>query len=113
MAGVPRRRPAARSHCYLSALQLRHPPRVAGSGPMRPLALITQVLEITVALAVAPLFQGWINQCRAWLQNRTAPSALLPYYALTKLFHKDAVLADNASALFRIAPYVVFGTMVV
>lgn len=80
---------------------------------MRPAALISQALEIVVALAAAPLFLGWVNQCRAWLANRGAPSVLLPYRNIRKLFHKDAVLAQNASALFRIAPYVVFGTMVV
>lgn len=73
---------------------------------------LTQVLEVVAALAAAPLFLGWVNQCRAWLQSRTAPSLLQPYRGIRKLFHKDAVLAANASALFRIAPYVVFGTMV-
>jgi formate hydrogenlyase subunit 4 len=65
------------------------------------------------AVAVAPLFLGWVTQCRAWLQNRGAPSIWLPYRAIRKLFHKDAVLAQDASPLFRLAPYVVFGTMVV
>jgi formate hydrogenlyase subunit 4 len=37
----------------------------------------------------------------------------LPYRGIRKLFHKEAVLASNASALFRITPYIVFGTMVV
>ena len=64
------------------------------------------------ALAAAPLFVGWVNQCRAWLQNRSAPSLLLPYRGIRKLFHKDAVIAENASPLFRVAPYVVFGAMV-
>jgi formate hydrogenlyase subunit 4 len=73
---------------------------------------LTQVLEVLAALAAAPLFAGWINQCRAWLGNRSAPSVLQPYRAIRKLFHKDAVLAHNASPLFRIAPYIVFGTMV-
>jgi formate hydrogenlyase subunit 4 len=75
--------------------------------------MLTQVLEMAVALATAPLFVGWVNQCRAWLQNRSAPSMLQPYRGIYKLFHKDAVIAENASSLFRIAPYVVFGTMVV
>jgi len=74
---------------------------------------LTQVLEVIAALAAAPLFLGWINQCRAWLQNRRAPSLWLPYRGLRKLFHKDAVIAERASPLFRIAPYIVFGTMVV
>jgi formate hydrogenlyase subunit 4 len=75
--------------------------------------ILTQALELIVALTAAPLFLGWINQCRAWLQNRTAPSVWLPYRGIRKLFFKDAVIAQNASALFRLAPYIVFGTMVV
>ena len=74
---------------------------------------ITQVLEVVVAVAAAPAFLGWLNQCRAWLQNRRAPSLWLPYRNLHKLFHKEALIAESASPLFRIAPYVVFGTMVV
>ncbi len=72
---------------------------------------LTQVLEVAVALAAAPLFLGWVNQCRAWLQNRSAPSALQVYRGLRKLFVKEAVMAEQASPLFRIAPYAVFGIM--
>jgi formate hydrogenlyase subunit 4 len=79
---------------------------------MRPIEILTQALELLAAIAVAPLFLGWINQCRAWLQNRRAPSLWLPYRGIRKLFHKNAVIARGASPLFRIAPYVVFGTMV-
>jgi formate hydrogenlyase subunit 4 len=75
-------------------------------------AWITQLLEVVAALVLAPLFLGWVNVCRARLQNRRPPSVLLPYYGIRKLFHKDAVIAEQASALFRMAPYVVFGAMV-
>lgn len=78
---------------------------------MRPIDLVTQVLEVIAALAAAPLFVGWVNQCRAWLQNRSAPSLWLPYRSIRKLFHKEAVIADTASPLFRVAPYVIFGAM--
>jgi len=78
---------------------------------MRPIDLIAQVLEVVAALAAAPLFVGWVNQCRARLQNRSAPSLWLPYRGIRKLFHKEAVIADTASPLFRLTPYVVFGTM--
>jgi formate hydrogenlyase subunit 4 len=71
----------------------------------------SQVLEIVAALALAPLLSGWVGQCRAWLQNKSAPSVLQPYRTLHKLFNKDSVLADRASSLFRAAPYVVFGCM--
>lgn len=80
---------------------------------MRPIEILTQVLEVIAALAAAPLFVGWINQCRAWLQNRSSPSLWLPYHGIRKLFHKDAVIAETASPLFRLAPYIVFGAMVV
>ena len=72
---------------------------------------LTQLLEVVAALAAAPALLGWVNQCRAWLQNRRAPSLGLPYRNLHKLFHKEAVIATNASPLFRLAPYVVFGAM--
>jgi formate hydrogenlyase subunit 4 len=65
---------------------------------------------VFVVLA-APLLLGWVNQCRAWLQNRSAPSILLPYYTLAKLFHKDAVIAEHASPVFRLTPYILFGCM--
>ena len=57
-----------------------------------------QILQSVFVVLAAPLLMGWVNQCRAWLQNRSAPSILLPYYTLAKLFHKDAVIASNASA---------------
>ncbi len=70
-----------------------------------------QLLQSIFVVLAAPLLAGWVNQCRAWLQNRTAPSLLLPYYTLAKLFSKDAVIAHDASPLFRITPYVLFGCM--
>jgi formate hydrogenlyase subunit 4 len=74
-------------------------------------ALFAQLLELAVALILAPILNGWINQCRAWLQNRSAPPLLQTYYTLRKLFYKDVLLAHNASSLFRAAPYIVFSCM--
>jgi formate hydrogenlyase subunit 4 len=73
--------------------------------------LLSQMLQLAIALLLAPLLLGWVNQCRAWLQNKSAPSLLLPYRTIRKLFHKDAVVAANASPIFRITPYVVFAAM--
>src|SRR5215472_4033635 len=74
--------------------------------------VLSQLLQVVIALVLAPLLVGWVNQCRAWLQNKSAPSLLLPYRTIRKLFHKDAVVAENASPVFRITPYIVFGSMV-
>lgn len=75
------------------------------------LGILSQLLAIAAALLLAPLLTGWVAMCRAWLQNKSAPPLLQPYQVLHKLFNKDSVLADNASGLFRAAPYIVFGCM--
>jgi formate hydrogenlyase subunit 4 len=78
---------------------------------MTPSGFLSQILQLAVALALAPLLVGWVNQCRAWLANRSAPPLTLPYRTIRKLFQKDAVVAESASPLFRLTPYVVFGAM--
>ena len=75
---------------------------------MNAYAILAQLLELATALVMAPILVGWVNQCRAWLQNRSAPPLLQTYYTLNKLFHKDVLLAHNASSLFRSAPYIIF-----
>jgi formate hydrogenlyase subunit 4 len=72
---------------------------------------LLQLLQSLLVVAAAPAVMGWVNICRAWLQNRSAPSLWLPYYTLAKLFHKDAVIPNTVSPLFRITPYVLFGCM--
>jgi formate hydrogenlyase subunit 4 len=73
--------------------------------------LLSQTLQLAIALLLAPLLVGWVNQCRAWLANKSAPSLFLPYRTIRKLFHKNAVVAENASPIFRLTPYIVFGAM--
>ena len=74
--------------------------------------IILQLAQTLLAILLAPLLIGWVNQCRAWLQGRSAPPLTQPYRMLRKLFQKDVVLAHNASSLFRMAPYMMFGCMV-
>ncbi len=78
---------------------------------MNAITVLTQLLSVLIGVALAPLFLGWVNQCRAWLSNRTAPSLLQPYRTIRKLLHKDAVIAESASPLFRAVPYLLFGAM--
>ncbi|HYP67627.1 MAG TPA: NADH-quinone oxidoreductase subunit H [Thiobacillaceae bacterium] len=73
--------------------------------------ILLQIAQTLIAILLAPLLMGWVNQCRAWLQGRSAPSIAQPYRTLRKLFHKDAVIASNASPLFRFAPYMIFACM--
>lgn len=77
------------------------------SGP----GLILGMIQAVLVIAAAPLLIGWVDQCRAWLQNRRGAGILQPYRVLRKLFNKDALIADRASPLFRASPYVQFGAM--
>ena len=72
-------------------------------------AALAQTLLFVVS---APLFVSWVRRLKAYLQNRRAPRLLQPYSDLRKLFAKQVVLARTASPIFRIAPYIVFGTSV-
>jgi formate hydrogenlyase subunit 4 len=73
--------------------------------------LASQFTELALAVLLAPLLTGWVNQCRAWLQSKSAPPLLQPYRVLAKLFQKEVVLAHGASPLFRFAPYLIFGSL--
>ncbi|MES2356005.1 MAG: NADH-quinone oxidoreductase subunit H [Pseudomonadota bacterium] len=75
-------------------------------------SILSQVTQVMIILLAAPLLAGWVNQCRAWLQNKRGPGALQPYRNFAKLFIKDVVLAHNASILFRATPYILLGCMV-
>jgi len=75
------------------------------------LGFFSQLFALVTALVLAPLLTGWVNQCRARLQNKSAPGLLQPYRMLHKLFHKELLMAEHASSLYRIAPYVVFSCM--
>jgi len=70
-----------------------------------------QLAQTLIVVLIAPLMLGWVNQCRAWLQNKSGAGVLQPYRVLAKLFQKDVVLAHGASPLFRSAPYIQFGCM--
>ena len=73
--------------------------------------LAAQTVAILLAVVSAPALLGWVNQCRAWLQQRRGAGVLQPYHVIRKLFHKDAVVATNASGIFRAMPYLHFGAM--
>jgi formate hydrogenlyase subunit 4 len=70
--------------------------------------LLVQGAQMTLVLLLAPLLTGFIRKAKARLQRRQGPSPLQPYRDLLRLLRKEAVVADNASWLFRTAPYLIF-----
>ena len=73
-------------------------------------AIAIQGLEMLLVLALAPLLTGFVRKLKARLQRRAGPPLLQPYRDLRRLLGKEVVLADNASWLFRSAPYLIFAT---
>jgi formate hydrogenlyase subunit 4 len=70
--------------------------------------LAAQAAQMFLVLAVAPLVLGLTRKVKARLLRRVGPPVWQPYLDLWKLMHKEAVLAHNASWLYRVAPYLVF-----
>jgi formate hydrogenlyase subunit 4 len=76
------------------------------------MAMITdiavQAVQLLLVVLAAPLLTGIVRKLKAHLMRRQGPSIFQPCRNLLRLFRKEAVLADNASWLFRVVPYLVF-----
>jgi formate hydrogenlyase subunit 4 len=59
-------------------------------------------------VAIAPMLVGLVRKVKARLTRRQGAPLIQPYRDLVRLMRKDAVLAENASWLFRNVPYLVF-----
>jgi formate hydrogenlyase subunit 4 len=79
---------------------------------LSPLAWLLALLQAALFVAAAPLFTAWIKRIKCRLQNRRAPGLLQPYRDLRRLFAKRILLANTASPVFRMTPYVVCGTTI-
>jgi len=72
------------------------------------LDLAVQGVQMVLVLLLAPLVTGIVRKAKARMLRRRGPPLLQPYRDLARLMRKDVVLADNASWLFRVIPYLVF-----
>lgn len=70
--------------------------------------LVVQGAEMLLVLALAPLLTGLVRTAKARLVRRQGPPLIQPYRDLWRLMRKEAVIAHNASWLFRAAPYLIF-----
>jgi formate hydrogenlyase subunit 4 len=72
-----------------------------------------QGAQMLLVLLLSPLLTGFVRKLKARLLRRQGPPLLQPYRDLIRLMRKDVVLAESASWLFRVIPYIVFaGTWV-
>jgi formate hydrogenlyase subunit 4 len=74
-------------------------------------AVLWQLLQIILVVAVSPLITGWVRLVKSRLNGRMGASPFQPYRDIYRLLQKEAVVAHSASWVFRAAPYVTFGTV--
>jgi formate hydrogenlyase subunit 4 len=68
--------------------------------------LIFQLLQMLLVVGLAPLLTGLVRKAKARLLRRNGPPLLQPYLDLARLARKE-VVAEGASWLFRVVPYIV------
>lgn len=71
-------------------------------------SLLGQGAQMFLVLLIAPGVVGITRIVKARLMRRRGPPLLQSYRDLLKLVRKEAVVAENASWLFRVAPYLIF-----
>jgi formate hydrogenlyase subunit 4 len=72
--------------------------------------ILYNVLQVAVVVALAPLVSGVLSRLKEIVQSKRGPSIFQPYRDLWKLLHKDEVVSEDSSWIFRFTPYVVFVT---
>jgi formate hydrogenlyase subunit 4 len=70
--------------------------------------LAVQGAQMLLVLLLAPLLTGLVRKVKARMLLRQGPSLIQPYRDLARLMRKEVVLAENASWLFRVIPYLIF-----
>ncbi|MGH9685613.1 MAG: respiratory chain complex I subunit 1 family protein [Candidatus Acidiferrales bacterium] len=66
------------------------------------------LVQIAFVIVFAPLYSGLLSRFKEIVQSKRGPSIFQPYRDLWKLFHKDEVISDQTTWIFRITPYLVF-----
>jgi formate hydrogenlyase subunit 4 len=70
--------------------------------------ILFNLIQILVVLAFAPLVSGVLTRLKEMVQSKRGPSIFQPYRDLWKLFHKDEVVSEQSSWIFRFTPYLAF-----
>jgi len=65
------------------------------------------LIEIVYVLLAAPLVVGVQLSLEERLESKQGPSVFQPYFDLAKLFHKESVVPQISSPVFRLGPYVI------
>jgi formate hydrogenlyase subunit 4 len=70
--------------------------------------ILFNLFQVAVVLAFSPLVSGVLSRLKEIVQSKRGPSIFQPYRDLRKLFHKDEIVSEESSWIFRFTPYIVF-----
>ncbi len=77
------------------------------------MSIVIWIIQLALVPALSPLFIGVVRKIKARFQNRAGAGIFQPYRDLWKLLHKDEVISEDASWIFKYAPYLIFSTTLV
>jgi formate hydrogenlyase subunit 4 len=70
--------------------------------------ILFNLIQVLVVIAFSPLVSGVLTRLKEIIQSKRGPSIFQPYRDLRKLLHKDEVISDQSSWIFRFTPYLAF-----
>lgn len=70
--------------------------------------IVFNIMQVLVVMFFSPLIKGILDRLKERVQSKKGPSIFQPYRDIWKLFHKDEVVPEESSWIFRFTPYVVF-----
>lgn len=70
--------------------------------------ILYNIVQVAFVILFAPLYAGVMARIKEMIQSKRGPDILQPYRDLRKLFHKDEVISEYASWIFRFTPYIAF-----
>ncbi|HEY1681057.1 MAG TPA: NADH-quinone oxidoreductase subunit H [Candidatus Tumulicola sp.] len=68
-----------------------------------------QAAQVLTLVLLSPLLTGFIARLEAVVAGKRGPSFVQPYRDIVKLFHKQSLVPEPSSWVFRTAPYVACG----
>ena len=78
--------------------------------------MLERILYNLLQVFVVSRLRRWSKACTSRLkenlQSKRGPSIFQPYRDIWKLLHKDEIVSEQSSWIFRAAPYVAFAAPV-
>lgn len=74
--------------------------------------VLTAALQVILLVVLAPLVTGVIKKIKAHLQCRVGAGIFQVYYDIGKHMKKETVIANSASWIYIVSPYIVFSALI-